>query len=152
MIKTIVCVAALALPASEAICGDWLPAQAPGHPYFVGVQFVHDDNGSLVVVCDTREKLIRIIHTEPRANWKEGDTVGVTTKDDDGVGTGTSRGMVMSSNMVVVMNESTFDLWTMGNAKRFFTVSAGNYARIYPATNFKRATEPALRACVDRWQ
>jgi hypothetical protein len=152
MIKTIVCVAALALPASEAICGDWLPAQAPGHPYFVGVQFVHDDNGSLVVVCDTREKLIRIIHTEPRANWKEGDTVGVTTKDDDGVGTGTSRGMVMSSNMVVVMNESTFDLWTMGNAKRFFTVSAGNYARIYPATNFKRATEPALRACVDRLQ
>jgi hypothetical protein len=25
--------------------------------------------------------------------------------------------------------------------------SAGNYARIYPATNFKRATEPVLRAC-----
>lgn len=149
MLKIIICAAALGLPATEALCADWAPVQTPN---LVGVQYVHDDGGALIVVCDSRGKLIRILHTEPRANWTEGDTVNTTTTDDAGISTTSKYGKAISRIAIIVENESTFDLFRMGQAKRFFTVSIGNYARIYPATGFKRATEPVLRACGDSWQ
>ena len=66
-------------------------------------------------------------------------------------GNGMSHGIAASSNALLVQNESTLDLFTMGKAKRFFTVTAGNYSRIYPAANFRTATDPVLRACGDHW-
>jgi len=147
MIRTIVCLAALALPASQAVCGDWDEAQTAGN--FAGARYRHDDGGSLLVVCDTSNKRIRIMLKEPRANWKEGDAVGVITKNDKGDGNNTSKGQAVSSTVVLAQAN---DLWTMSNARRFFMVSAGNYARIYPAAGFKSATEPVLRACGDTWE
>jgi hypothetical protein len=118
----------------------------------VAAAFEHNDGGGLIVMCSTKQKLIAIVHKEPRANWKKGETIDVITRDDDGVGAGGAHALVISPMELIVRNDSTFDLWSMGNAKRFFTVSAGDYARIYPAKNFKRATEPVLQACGDRWQ
>jgi hypothetical protein len=150
MMKKLVCMVALALPATGALCADWGPVPTPNAP-IVAAGYTHDDGGSLVVLCNTDQKLIRIMHTEPRARWTEGDTVNETTADDDGISTTSKYGRALSGTTMIVLNESTFDLLRMGQAKRFFTVSVGNYARIYPAANFKRATEPVLRACGDRW-
>jgi len=149
MIRTIICLVALALPASQAVCSDWDGARTAGN--FVGTRYRHDDGGFLLVVCDTSNKRIRIMHKEPRANWKAGDTVGVTTKNDaEKLGGATSKGQAVSSNVVLV--RASLHLWTMGNARRFFMVSADNYGRIYPAAGFKSATEPVLRACGDTWK
>jgi hypothetical protein len=150
--RTIICSAALVLATTEAMCADWEPApKIPNQPNFVAARYVHDDGGSLVVLCDTQEKLIRIMHIEPRANWTEGDTVNTTVMDDDGISTTSKYGQALNRRAVIIMNESTFDLIRMGQAKRFFTVSIGNYARIYPTANFKRITGPVLQACGDRW-
>jgi hypothetical protein len=94
--------------------------------------------------------LIRILHVEPRANWTEDDTVNETTMDDSGISTTSKYGKALTGTTMIVLNESTFDLLRMGEAKRFFTVSIGNYSRVYPAANFKRVTEPVLRACGDK--
>lgn len=101
---------------------------------------------------DTKTKLIRILHVEPRANWTEGDTGNETTMDDSRISTTSKYGKAPSRTAMTVLNESTFDLLRMGEAKRFFTASIGNYSRVYPVANFKRVTEPVLRACGDRWQ
>ena len=147
--KILLAAFALGLPATAALCADWTPAQRSN---LIGVQYVHDDGGALIIVCDSRGKLIRIMHVEPRASWTEGDTVNETTMDDDGISTTSKYGKAISPNAMIVENESTFDLFRMGQAKRFFTVTIGNYARIYPTANFKRASEPVLRACGDSWQ
>jgi adenosyl cobinamide kinase/adenosyl cobinamide phosphate guanylyltransferase len=85
------------------------------------------DGGFLTVVCDTTTHLIAIVIKEPRANWKVGEQINVITKDDTGVSNGTSHGVVRTPTFVVVKNESTLDLVTMGHAKKFFPVSAGDY-------------------------
>ncbi len=144
MMKTLVGALAVGLATSEAICGEWGPLPTDD-------AFTVPAGWGVIVMCGTKQKLIAIVYHEPRASWKEEETIDIITKDGDGVGTGTAHAVAISSTALIVRNESTFDLWTMGNAKRFFTVSAGNYARIYPAANFKRATEPVLRACGDRW-
>jgi hypothetical protein len=145
LIKSLLCAATVAVPAAEAICAAWGPRQAAGS--FVAAGFIHEDGSSLTVMCNTSTKLIAIVHEEPRANWKEGDAIDVTTRDEDGTGSSASRGLVVQPKTLVVRNESTFDLVTMGQATRFFIVSAGGYERIYPSANFKGATEPVLRAC-----
>lgn len=131
-------------------CADWVPVTLPDQPFLKVARYMHDDGGSLSVICDTRQNLIRIMHQEPRANWTEGDTVNETTMDDDGFATTSKYGKALSRTAMLVANESTFDLFRMGQAKRFFTVTIGNYSRIYPIANFKRITDPVLRACGDR--
>jgi hypothetical protein len=143
--------ALVVLPGTEAPCADWGPVPTSNQSLVVA-GYTHDDGGSLRVLCDTDERLIRIIHTEPRARWKKGDTVNETTMDDDGIGTTSKYGKALSDTAMIVLNESSFDLLRMGQAKRFFTVTIGSYARIYPVANFKRTTEPVLRACGDSWQ
>jgi hypothetical protein len=131
-------------------CADWVPVTLPDQPFLKVARYMHDDGGSLSVICDTRQNLIRIMHQEPRANWTEGDTVNETTMDDDGFATTSKYGKALSRTAMLVANESTFDLFRMGQAKRFFTVTIGNYSRIYPTANFKHITDPVLRACGDR--
>jgi len=152
MFKSIVCAAVLAMPAAEVLGADWVALSTPNQP-IVAAGFRHDDGGSLTVLCNTNEKLIRIIHTEPRANWTEGATVNETTMDDSGISTTSKYGKTISRTQMILLNESTFDLLRMGEAKRFFTVTTGgSYARIYPTANFKRMTEPVMKACGDSWQ
>src|SRR3954469_4922502 len=68
----------MAVPASAA---DWGPVQAQG---FLGVGYVHDDEGALFVLCDPNTKLISILLNESRAKWTAGTTMNVITKTDTG--------------------------------------------------------------------
>jgi len=39
----------------------------------------------------------------------------------------------------------------MGQATAYFAVVTGDYARIFPALNFRKMAEPVLKACRDHW-
>jgi hypothetical protein len=129
----------------------WAPWSLPNYPLLVGVQFVHDDGGSLTVLCDSSKRLISYILKEPRAHWQEGSTVEVKTRADDGSETGPSTGHVIATDALTVLDESTWDISTMGKSAVYFAMGAGGYARIFPTQNFKALMDPVLRVCGDHW-
>lgn len=129
----------------------WGPWSLPNFPSLIGTQFVHDDGGSLTIVCDRSKHLISYILTEPRANWQLGSTIEVKTRADDGSETGPSHGHVLKADALTVLEESTWDISTMGKATTWFAIGAGGYARIFLSKGFKVSTEPVLRACGDHW-
>jgi hypothetical protein len=142
--KILLAAFALGLPATAALCADWTPVQRPN---LTGVQYVHDDGGALIIVCDSRGKLIRIMHVEPRASWTEGDTVNETTMDDDGISTTSKYGKAISPNAMIVENESTFDLFRMGQASASsLSPSVTTRASIRPRTSSERASRCCVRA------
>ncbi len=71
--------------------------------------------------CDQPElqRHLKMAVVEPRANWTEGDTANETTMDDSGISTTSKYGKALCATTMIVLNESTFDLLRMGEAKRF---------------------------------
>lgn len=146
-----VCTVAVVVWPYAASAQAWAPWSLPNYPQLVGVQFVHDDGGALTVLCDRSKHLISYILREPRANWQEGSTIEVKTRADDGTELSPSPGHVLKNDTLTVLEESTWDISTMGKAKVFFAMGAGGYARIFPLQNFKALMEPVLQACGDHW-
>jgi hypothetical protein len=151
-IRSFACVLALEISPVEALCAEWRPLEgAKGSP-FVSAGFKHDDGGSLIVACDTQSRLISIVMDEPRANWRPGATLSLTTRADDGSEQKpASTGLVIGPARLIIKDEATWDLSTAGRAKVFFATGVGGYARIWPAANFKTATDSVLKACGDHW-
>jgi len=139
----------LGVATAHAATGEW---DGPWHDKdYVAVGFSHDDGGALVVVCDTKAKLMSIGITEPRASWTVGTPMEVTTKADTGLTNGPSHGVVTAPTRVIVKDDSTWDINTMGDAKVFFAIGVGGYARIYPTANFRKFVDPVLAACGDHF-
>ena len=134
----------IAVPASAA---DWGPVQGQR---FVGVGYVHDDEGALFVLCDPDTKLMSILLNETRAKWTAGLPMSVTTRADTG-DEFTAAGKTLGPTQLAIAQEATFSLNTMGKARASFIVGNGVYARVFPAANFRRAVEPVLAACGDHW-
>jgi hypothetical protein len=134
----------MAVPASAA---DWGPVQGQG---FVGVGYVHDDEGALFVLCDPDTKLMSILLNETRAKWTAGIPMNVITKADTG-DEFTAAGKTMGPTQLAIGKEATFSLNTMGKARASFVVGNGVYARVFPAANFRKAVAPVLAACGDHW-
>jgi hypothetical protein len=134
----------MAVPASAA---DWGPVQKQG---FVGVGYVHDDEGALFVLCDTDTKLMSILLHETRAKWTAGSPMNVITKADTGEEF-TAAGKTVGPTQLAIGQEATFSLNTMGKASVYFIVGNGVYARVFPAANFRKAVAPVLAACGDSW-
>jgi hypothetical protein len=152
MLKTLACALVLGLATSEAISADWQPWPSPKDSPLVAAGFRHDDGGAFIVACDTKARLISILIEEPRASWQAGATMPVTTRADDGTERKpASTGVVIGPTRLVIKEDSTWDLWTAGQAKAFFATGVGGYARIWPVGNLKRATDSVLKACGDHW-
>lgn len=131
--------------------GEWGPwPSAPDSP-FVAAGFRHDDGGALVIMCNTKEKIMSLGIEEPRASWTPKTPMEVTTKADTGQTNGPSYGLAIAPTRVVVKDDSTWDLSTMGNARVFFAIGVGGYARIYPIANFRKFVDPVLAACGDHF-
>lgn len=139
----------LALPASNAFADDWVPW--PDLSPFVGAGYKHDDGGALIVICNPSKKLMSYLLREPRASWHKGDSMKVQTRADDGSQMQPSTGQVIGPQVIVVGEESTWDLSIMGKGTQFFFTGVGGYARVWPVSNFKQATTPVLEACGDHW-
>jgi hypothetical protein len=65
------CAFVLAVASSRAFAADWGPWPSPKDSPFVSAGFAHDDGGALVVMCDTKKRLIAIWIMEPRASWQK---------------------------------------------------------------------------------
>lgn len=151
--KTLVAALPIVFAASGAICGNqvWGPSQFPQDSSNVGADYTHDDGGALIVACNTKSKLMSYFLVEPRANWKQGDKVSLTTKADDGSQSGPTTAIVISPHMIAVADQPAWDIATMGKATTFFAMGDGVHARIFPIVNFREATTPVLQACGDHW-
>ena len=129
---------------------------------------IEQDDAKLVVMCDpdkgralhgSRETdllgnpgLILIFLHEPRANWSKDAKVAVMTTSDDGRHySSPSYGFAIELTTLMLKNTATWELNVMGDAKKSFTIKAGAYTRTFPAVNLRKAVEPVLRACNDRW-
>jgi hypothetical protein len=129
--------------------GTWGPW--PSDLTAVAAGFKHDDGGALIIQCDKTKRFMSYVLEEPRAHWQKGAPISVTTKADDGATTGPSAGVVIGPTRLVVGEQSTWDIVTMGNAKTFFAIGDGVHARVFPTANFRTALDPVLRACGDHW-
>jgi len=143
----------IAFATSEARCGNqkWGPTSFAPDSGYVGADYTHDDGGALIILCDTNKKLMSYGLIEPRAHWQTGVPVSLTTKADDGSTTGPSAAVVIGPTRVVVGEQSTWDISTMGRAKAFFAIGDGVNARIFPAANFRETVGSVLQACGDHW-
>jgi hypothetical protein len=135
------------LMADPVSAADWGPVNSHG---FVGVGYVHDDEGALFVLCDPNTRLISILLNETRAKWTAGTAMNVIAKADTG-DEYTAKGKTAGPTQLIVGEEATFSLNTMGKARASFIVGNGEYARVFPAANFRQAAEPVLAACGDHW-
>ena len=52
---------------------------------------------------------------------------------------------------LILKESSTWHISTMGDAKATFVIGTGEYVRIFPVMNFKKAIGPVLSACGDHW-
>jgi hypothetical protein len=147
--RVVALLTALALAPAAAVAGEWRTGAAPDQ-HHVFASF--DKNGvSLVVTCDTVSKHVSISVVDPKARWPQGEVIDVITLPDSGQEVSPGHGYVIGPTQFVVNQQAAFDLWTMGQAKSVFRLSAGDYVRSYPAANFRSAVEPVLQACGERW-
>jgi len=149
MKRLVVCALALGLATLQAASGEWRSWPSSKDSLFVAAGFRHDDGGALIVMCDPEAKLMSIGIEEPRASWTAGTPMEITTKADTGRTNGPSHGVAIAPTRLVVKEQSTWDLSTMGNAKSFFAIGVGAYARIYPTANFRKVVDPVLAASGD---
>jgi hypothetical protein len=150
-IKRLACALPLMGVATTAIGGEWASWPTPKDNIWVGAGFKLDDGGALIITCDQAKKHISYTLDEPRAHWQTGAKIAVLVLADDGKQTQLSTGVVINPTQLVVWEESTRDLNTIGHAKSFFGIGAGGYGRIFPVTNLREATAPVLTACGDHW-
>jgi hypothetical protein len=139
----------LMLATSAALCGEWATWAVPDGADVLAE--IEQDGAQLVMVCNAKRKLVWIGFREPRANWQKGAEIGVVTKSDEGSQwTTPSHGIVMEATRVMIIEDAITDLWVMGKAKTFFTISAGDYTRAFAIANLREVTERVLGACEDR--
>jgi len=154
-LKALVAVLTIMLVAtSGAFCGNQIwslssPSSLPSG--FVGADYTHDDGGALVILCDKSKNLISYLLIDPRAHWEKGAQVSLTTKADEGSQSGPTAAFVLEPTKLIVEEQSTWDISTMGKATSFFAMGDGVHARIFPVANFRQATTPVLQACGDHW-
>ena len=148
--RVVALLTALALAPAAAMAGEWRAGAAPDrHQVFASF---NDNSGvSLVVTCDVANKHVSISVNDPKARWPQGQLIDVITLPDSGQEVSPGHGYVIGPTQFVVNQQAAFDLWTMGQAKSAFRLSAGDYVRSYPAGNFRSAVEPVLQACGERW-
>jgi hypothetical protein len=143
-------VAALTFTPIAAMSGEWRTWPVPDQ-HRVVASFNDGDGGSVVVICDTATKHVSITVQDSAARWPQGQGIDVETLPDTGQRLSPSYGYVVAPTELILKHQATFDLWTMGQAKSVFRISAGDYVRSYSAANFRNAVEPVLKACGDRW-
>jgi hypothetical protein len=102
-------------------------------------------------MCDTNDKLMYARLEEPRARWQAGTKIYLITKADEGTDSGPTVGAVVRPSVVMMTKDSTVAIYTMGKAKIFFVIGIGDYSRIFPASNFRKAVDPVLRTFGDHW-
>jgi hypothetical protein len=125
---------------------EWQSGSAPGQTDVVA-SFKHADGAALFVICDTDKKHLSIAFREPRAKWSTGGGIDVMMLPDSGQQPSPSHGVITAPTQVVLKHDVSFDVWTMEQAKGSFKMSVGDYARVFPATNFTNAVQPVLKAC-----
>ena len=135
--------------ADAAEWGPWPLAENDGR--IVAAGYKHDDGGALIILCDVQSRSISLVFQEPRAKWEAGTKIPFTTLPDDGAQLSPSNGAVLGPNAIVIKAESTFHVFSMGQAHNSFAVRTGPYARIFPASGFRPAIEVVLKACGDHW-
>jgi hypothetical protein len=153
-LKPFISVLFAAVVASGAVASDWGhwgPWPTPKDSPFIGAGFKHDDGGTLIILCDTKTKLISLLLEEPRASWQPGTQLNFMTRVDTVPDPGASKAFVIGPTRYVVKEEATFHLMAMGQATSYFAVGMGDYARIFPAAHFRNTTDSVLRACGDHW-
>lgn len=127
-LKSFISVLLAAAAASRVVAGDlghWGPWPTPKDSPFVGVGFKHDDGGALIVLCDTKTKLISLLVEEPRASWQPGTQLSFMTRVDIGSDPGASKAIVIGPTRYVVKEEATFHLFAMGQATSYFAIGTG---------------------------
>ncbi len=129
----------------------WKHWPMPANSTFFGVGYRHDDDGALIIFCDRENQMILLGWDEPRAKWTINQPMKVTTRADGGTTNGPSNGHALSPTRMMVREQATFDIHTMGQAQRFFAIGDGTHARIFPTVGFRDAVRPVLRACGDDW-
>ena len=125
---------------------EWQTGSAPGQNDVVA-SFKHTDGAALQVICDTVKKHLSIALREPRAKWATGSGIDVMTLPDSGQQPSPSHGIITAPTQVILKHDVSFDVWTMEQAKGSFKMSVGDFARVFPATNFSNAVQPVLKAC-----
>ncbi len=125
---------------------EWHIGLAPGQTDVVA-SYKHNDGAALYVICDTGKKHLSIAYFEPQAKWTTGSGIDVMTLPDSGQQPSPSHGVIIAPTQVVLKHDVSFDVWTMEQAKGSFKMSVGDYARVFPAANFRDAVEPVLTAC-----
>jgi hypothetical protein len=138
------------MSAPYARSADWEAWPLPTDSPFVAAGYKHDDGGALVIMCDTKTKLISLALQETRANWTPLINMRFITKADTGDMV-EDVGIVLDKTHLILKEPATWHLNTMGKAKATFAIGTGEYARIFPVLNFQKATEPVLAACGDTW-
>lgn len=141
---------ALALAPAAVMAGEWRTGSAPDQ-HHVFASFNDNSGVSLVVTCDIATKHVSIAVNDPKARWPQGQVIDVITLPDTGQEVSPGHGFVTAPTQFTVRHQAAFDLWTMGQAKSAFKLSAGDYVRSYPAANFRAAVEPVLQACGEHW-
>jgi hypothetical protein len=150
-IKRLACTLPLTCVATMAIAAEWAPWPTPKSSTWVGAGFRHDDDSTLVVICDRPKKRISYTLNEPLAHWETGKKITVLVLADDGTRAQPSTGVVINPTQVTVSDQSPLGLNVMAQAKSFFGIGAGGYGRIFPITNLREATTPVLAACGGHW-
>lgn len=129
---------------------EWHTRAIPADNHLIAT-FTHNDGSQLSIVCSTDDKRLTITYRQPQAKWTAGEGIEVITLPDSGQQPSPSYGLITGPTQVVLKHDPTFDLWTMAQARDTFKLSVGDFARVFPAANFRRAVEPVLQACGDHW-
>jgi hypothetical protein len=136
----------VALVTAPAICaeGAWVPVPNENNSPGVGAAFAHNDGGFLTVVCDTTTHLIAIVIKEPRANWKVGEQINVITKDDTGVGNGTSHGVVRTPTVCGCKKRVNIRPRDDGSRQKVFQRQRGRLRAYLSRDEFPRGDRPGI--------
>jgi hypothetical protein len=128
----------------------WHTQASPADNHLIAT-FTRNDGSELSVICNTDDKRLTITYRQPEAKWTAGEGINVITLPDSGQQPSPSYGLITGPTQVVLKHDPTFDLWTMAQAKDTFKLSVGDFARVFPAANFRRAVDPVLKACGNHW-
>jgi hypothetical protein len=72
-----------------------------------------------------------------RANWRKDSIIEVKTRADDGSETSPSPGHVLKSDTLVVLEESTWDLFTMGEGYELLRYECWRLRTDFPHQEFQ---------------
>src|SRR5215470_14331437 len=96
--------------ASPATCAEWELIPTPKEQPYLFADFKHDDGGRLIVMCSKEENWISVSFAEPRAQWKKGESINLTTRSDvpiagisgDGTQPTPATGVVIGTSQLMI--------------------------------------------------